>query len=130
MSDAPIDRAIGRQAFGGDPAGYHAARPAYPDWVFDVLREGCGLAPDAATVEIGAGTGKATRRLLELGARPLVAVEPDDCLATFLRATIADEALTIVVAPFEDAVLPECGFDSASAPRRSTGWRKTWPWPR
>ncbi|MFN0172544.1 MAG: methyltransferase domain-containing protein [Bryobacteraceae bacterium] len=53
----------------------------------------------------------ATRRLLELGANPLVAVEPDDRLAGFLRETIADEALTVVVSTFEDVVLPEASFD-------------------
>jgi SAM-dependent methyltransferase len=106
-----IHRTYGRQAFGLDPAGYHTARPAYPDWVFDVLCERCGLAPNAVTFEIGAGTGTATQRLLELGANPLVAVEPDDRLASFLRETIQDKALTIVAATFEEAVLQEGSFD-------------------
>jgi len=110
MSDTSIDWTFGRRAFGRDPAGYDAARPAYPDWVFEVLRAR-GLAPGAAVFEIGAGTGIATRRLLALGARPLVAVEPDDRLATFLRTTVPDDALSVVVAPFEDAVLPPAGFD-------------------
>ena len=106
-----IHRTFGRQAFGLDPGGYHAARPAYPDWVFDVLCERCGLAPDTVTFEIGAGTGTATHRLLELGAKPLVAVEPDDRLAAFLRETIQDEALTVVAETFEEAVLQEDSFD-------------------
>ena len=76
MTESSI-RMFGRQAFGRDPAGYDAARPAYRDWVFDFLRERCGLVPDAVTFEIGAGTGTATRQLLERGANPLVAVEPD-----------------------------------------------------
>jgi hypothetical protein len=67
MKDSSIDRNFGRQAFGSDPRGYHAARPAYPAWVFEVLCQGCGLAPNAATFEVGPGTGIATRRLLELG---------------------------------------------------------------
>jgi SAM-dependent methyltransferase len=111
MRESFIHRTFGRQAFGCDPGGYHAARPAYPDWVFDVLCERRGLAPNAVTFEIGAGTGTATRRLLELGANPLLAVEPDDRLATFLRETIPDKALTVVVAPFEEAVLQEASFD-------------------
>jgi SAM-dependent methyltransferase len=106
-----IHRTFGRQAFWLDPGGYHAARPAYPDWVFDVLRERCGLAPNTVTFEIGAGTGTATRRLLDLGAKPLVAVEPDDRLADFLRETIQDEALIVVAATFEEAVLQEDSFD-------------------
>jgi SAM-dependent methyltransferase len=106
-----IQRTFGRQAFGLDPGGYHAARPAYPGWVFDVLCERCGLAPNSVTFEIGAGTGTATHRLLELGANPLVAVEPDDRLAAFLRETIQDQALTVVAATFEEAVLQEASFD-------------------
>jgi len=111
MRESFIHRTFGRQAFGLDPGGYHAARPAYPDWVFDVLRERCGLAPNAVAFEIGAGTGTAAHRLLELGANPLVAVEPDDRLAAFLRKTIPDKALTVVIATFEEAVLREASFD-------------------
>ena len=111
MTEPFIDRAFGRQAFGLDPAGYDAARPAYPDWVFDFLRQRCGLAPYTVTFEIGAGTGTATRQLLELGANPLVAIEPDERLAAFLRKTVPDQALSVVVAPFEDAVLQEASFD-------------------
>jgi hypothetical protein len=48
--------------------------------------------------------------LLDLGA-PLTAVEPDQRLANFLRANNPDKALTIVVAPFEDASLEEEAFD-------------------
>ncbi len=111
MKASSIDREFGRQAFGVDPQGYHAVRPAYPEWVFETLRERCGLAHDAATFEIGAGTGTATRSLLDCGAAPLVAVEPDERMAEFLRRTIPDEALTVIASPFEDAVLPEAAFD-------------------
>lgn len=111
MSDPVIHRRFGRRAFGGDPAGYDAARPAYPDWVFDFLRKLCGLKPGVATFEIGAGTGTATRPLLKLGANPLVAIEPDERLAAYLRETISDEALTVVDATFEEAVLEEASFD-------------------
>ena len=111
MSGSSIDKAFGRVAFGLDPAGYHAARPAYPDWVYDVLCNCCGLRQGTSTFEIGSGTGIATRRLLELGANPLVAVEPDDRLASFLCDTLKSDALTVVRSTFEDALLPGAGFD-------------------
>lgn len=111
MTEPFIPRTFGRQAFGLDPAGYDAARPAYPDWVFGFLGKRCGLARNTATFEIGAGTGTATRRLLQLGANPLLAVEPDERLAAFLRETIPDKALTVIVAPFEQVVLQEGNFD-------------------
>ena len=106
-----LAKEFGRQAFGGDPAGYHRARPPYPEWVYETLTSQCGLRHDAAVFEIGAGTGIATHRLLEFGANPVVAVEPDARLANFLRANNPDAALTVVVAPFEEAALDEGAFD-------------------
>jgi ubiquinone/menaquinone biosynthesis C-methylase UbiE len=49
--------------------------------------------------------------LLELGANPLVAIEPDDRLADFLCETIQSDALTVMRSSFEDAVLPGASFD-------------------
>ena len=106
-----VPKQFGRVAFGDDPARYHRARPAYPDWVFDVLRSRCGLRRGAAAFEIGAGTGTATRRLLDIGVDPLVAIEPDQRLADFLRANNPEAALKLIVAPFEEVELAEAGFD-------------------
>jgi SAM-dependent methyltransferase len=106
-----LDRNFGRRAFGSDPANYDAARPDYPDWVFETLRAHCGLAPGAAVFEIGSGTGKATRQLLARGAAPLVAIEPDPRLAAHLRRTINNQVLQVLAEPFEEAVLEQAGFD-------------------
>jgi SAM-dependent methyltransferase len=111
VSELFIDRKFGREAFGVDPGSYHATRPGYPDWVFEILCERCRLAPGTATFEIGAGTGTATRRLLDLGANPLLAIEPDVRLATFLRKTIQDKALSVSVSAFEDARFDRGSFD-------------------
>lgn len=105
-----LARSFGRQAFGEDPANYDAARPDYPDWVYDTLRQRCGLGPRCATFEVGAGTGKATRPLLEAGADPVFAIEPDPRLADYLRASLAFPALRVVSATFEAAELPSAGF--------------------
>src|SRR4051794_11517266 len=102
MSEFLIDPKFGRVAFGDDPGSYDRARPCYPDWIFEILRERCHLAPGTATFEIGAGTGKATRRLLDVGANPLLAIEPDLRLAAFLRNSIQDTALSVSVSAFED----------------------------
>jgi SAM-dependent methyltransferase len=111
MSELCIDPKFGRVAFGADPASYHATRPAYPDWVFETLCKRCGLAGGTATFEIGPGTGTATRRLLDLGANPLHAIEPDARLAAFLRETIPDTALSVDVSVFDDAALHKARFD-------------------
>jgi len=113
MTDPFIAREAGRTAFGLDPAGYHASRPGYPAWVFEVLQAQCRLGPDTAALEIGAGTGKATRHLLDLGARPLTAVEPDPRLASFLSAANPDPALTVMVSTFEQAELGTGAYDLA-----------------
>jgi SAM-dependent methyltransferase len=106
-----LAKEFGRQAFGDDPASYHVARPEYPEWVYDTLISRCGLRRSVAVFEIGAGTGTATHRLLEIGADPLVAIEPDQRLADFLRANNPDKALKVIVEPFEDAVLEAATFD-------------------
>ncbi|MFI4975339.1 MAG: class I SAM-dependent methyltransferase [Caulobacterales bacterium] len=108
----PLDRRYGRQAFGADPAAYDAARPDYPAWVFDKLAQRCGLASGARVLEIGAGTGKATRRLVELGAE-VTAIEPDPRLAGYLRAALGARRLRVVEAAFEDAELAHGAFDLA-----------------
>jgi SAM-dependent methyltransferase len=106
-----VERSAGQRVFGDDPANYHAARPDYPDWVFETMRERCGLRPGCVAFDVGAGTGKATQGLLEAGADRVVAVEPDPRLAAFLRRNNPDPALRVVNEPFETAQLGEAGFD-------------------
>lgn len=76
----------GRLAFGHNPIGYDAVRPPYPEAVFSLLREQGALFPGATTLEIGAGNGLATRRLLALGATPMTVLEPDSRFAPLLQA--------------------------------------------
>jgi SAM-dependent methyltransferase len=106
-----IEHSFGRQAFGEDPANYDTARPSYPDWVFEMLMHNCGLGVGSAVFEIGAGTGTATRPVLRMGADPLVAIEPDERLAAFLRRACPSSSLQILIEPFETADLSERGFD-------------------
>ena len=109
-----IDRREGRRVFGRDPATYDRARAGHPERVYDVLRGRCGLGPDARVLEVGPGTGQVTRRLLELGVRSLVAVEPDPELAAYLRSSVGDGP-EIVVTTLEEAALPAEAFDLAVA---------------
>lgn len=111
MTESSIPRQAGRRVFGSDPGAYHAARPDYPDWVYQTLRSRCGLGAGAAVFEIGAGTGKATRRLLGMGADPLTAIEPDPRLARFLKRHNPGPALTVLNSTFEDADLAACAYD-------------------
>lgn len=111
MQAPRIAKQVGRQAFGLDPAGYHSTRPDYPEWLYQALRSRCGLGPGAVTFEVGAGTGIATRRLLDLGADPLIAVEPDARLADFLRTNNPDRALKVLLSTFENVEFEASAFD-------------------
>jgi SAM-dependent methyltransferase len=91
-------------------AGYLEGRPGYPQQVFDLLRDRCGLGQGTSLVEVGAGTGQATMPLLDAGAH-VTAVEPGSDLADVLHARTADRDITIVVERFEDAQLPEASYD-------------------
>ena len=111
MPAGMLGLAEGRRAFGVDAANYDSARPQYPDLVYALLRDRCGLGPGTRTFEIGPGTGLATRVMLEMGASPLVGIEPDERMAAVLRDRTSDERLQVVTSPFEDADLPAGAFD-------------------
>jgi SAM-dependent methyltransferase len=108
-----IERSEGRRLFGLDPAAYDSARPGHAARVYEILVERCGLAEGTRVLEVGPGTGQATRRLLELGARVL-ALEPDPALAVYLEDTLAAR-IEVKVAALEDAELDAAGFDLAVA---------------
>ncbi len=112
-----IDRSEGRSLFGLNPEGYEDARPAYPEAIYRFLVEHQALVPCTATLEIGAGPGVATRRLIELGANPISVVEPDRRFAPMLtalrEATGAD--LRLISDAFEAVSLPARSFDLVAA---------------
>jgi len=78
-----------RLVFGEVADQYDRARPSYPDAVFDTIVEHGGLRPGDAALEIGAGTGKATRGFLERGLR-VDALEPSPEMARVLRSSGAE----------------------------------------
>ena len=104
----------GRHVFGTAAALYAAARPGYPDRVYEILRDRCRLGPSSRVLEIGAGSGQATKRLAEL-AGSVLAVEPSDALAAHLRARLTTANVEVIEAPFEDVDLPPASFDLVAA---------------
>lgn len=107
-----VERAEGRELFGKQP-GYDAARPDYPERVYTILSDRCGLGDGCRTLEVGAGSGQATRQLAARGARPIVAVEPDPSFGAALDrlATRTHGAVVPVRAPFESAEVEHGAFD-------------------
>jgi SAM-dependent methyltransferase len=114
--EAPSLLSLRREArtiYGSDALGYDTGRPGYPAEVYEILAARCGLRAAASVVEIGAGTGLVTRRLVANGAR-VVAVEPDVNMAAHLAAAVGAD-VEIIRGTFEQAALPQDRFDLAVA---------------
>ena len=88
---------------------YQRARHGYPDALFDELFR--RLPPRPVVVEVGPGTGQATRSLLARGAR-VTAVEIGPDMAARLVADLAGPDLDVVVSAFENATLAHAAFDA------------------
>jgi SAM-dependent methyltransferase len=106
----PEDQLRRRSLFGTDAVGYREGRPGYPDRVYDLLRDRCGLSSGARVIEVGPGTGQATERLLDAGAT-VTAVELSEDLAMELEVHLDSPRLSVVVAAFEDVELPPASAD-------------------
>ena len=106
----------GRGVFGKNAAGYDSSRLAYPVDLYDRIFERLGKVEHPAILEIGAGTGLATRDLLSRRPAVMTVIEPDAQMAGFLEAALgATPGLTVRNCPFEEADLPLASFDIAAA---------------
>ena len=109
------EREMFRATFDEDPDAYDRARPVAPDEVFDDLVRLARLEPGSTVVEIGPGTGQATRRLAERGLR-IVAVELGPGLAARTRQNLAPfPDVDVVTTSFEAWEPGEAGFDAVVA---------------
>jgi SAM-dependent methyltransferase len=96
-------------SFDGVAEIYHGIRPSYPPPMFDELFR---LLPShPAVLEVGPGTGQATRDLLIRGAN-VHAVEIGPAMAAKLREVLPSPALTVIVGDFEEVDVGEHGFDA------------------
>lgn len=98
--------------FDNVPEIYDRIRPTYPAELFDALFAYLGDREGPRAVEIGPGTGQATRPLLEHGIA-VTAVEPGAALAEFLRSKLGPEfpALEVLVGKLEEVELEAGAFD-------------------
>lgn len=104
-----------RTTFEEVPDLYDRARPTYPAELFDDLAELARLPERGRIVEIGPGTGKATRALAARGYR-VTGVELGDGLADVARRNVASYPdAEIVTANFETWQPAEAGFDAVVA---------------
>lgn len=87
------DRAL---TFGSAAAAYERFRPDYPDALFEVVRAYAGRDVDRA-LELGAGTGKATRVFAAHGVA-VTATDPDAAMLAQLRRAVPEGVTTVVAA--------------------------------
>lgn len=98
-----------RRSFDGVAEIYHGIRPGYPAAMFgDLFRL---LPAHPVILEVGPGTGQATRDLLGWGAT-VHAIEIGPALAARLREALPSPALTVTVGDFEEADVGEHVFDA------------------
>ncbi len=98
-----------RLSFDEAPEIYDRVRPSYPSELFDALFE--MLPPQPQIVEVGPGTGKATKDLVARGASVL-AIEIGPAMAAKLRSNIPSDRLRVVVGDFEVTKIAPSGADA------------------
>jgi SAM-dependent methyltransferase len=91
---------------------YRSARPPYPAALFEVLKAERVIGPGLRVLEVGAGSGLATRELASSGSH-VVALEPGPDLAALLEQEVP--GASVVRSRLEDAPLPDAAFDSVVA---------------
>ena len=99
----PVDDVAAR-GFGAGAAAYESARPGYPDEAIEVLATEVGIGTGTDVCDLAAGTGKLTRRLVELGAR-VTAVEPIEAMRAQAEAAVPSATLldgTAEAIPLDD----------------------------
>lgn len=98
-----------RRSFDGVAEIYHGIRPSYPAPMFEDLFQ---LSPShPAILEVGPGTGQATRDLPSRGAA-VHAVEIGPAMAAKLRQALPAPALTITISDFEEVDIADHDFDA------------------
>ncbi len=107
---------------------YDRVRPAYPDELYADLASVTGIGARSAVLEVGCGTGQATRALA--GLARVTAVEPGAHLAALARERLAGLGVDIEAARFEDWADQGRRFDALVAAASwhwvdpSVGWRR------
>lgn len=90
---------------------YNETRPPYPDELFSALINITGLHKGSKLLEIGSGTGQATKPLAQKGFG-ITAIEIGKSLAAIAKHELCDfKNVGILCGAFEDVILPKESFD-------------------
>jgi ubiquinone/menaquinone biosynthesis C-methylase UbiE len=99
-----------RALFDGIAERYEDSRPGYPARVTDFVTTTAALAPGAAVLEIGCGTGQLTERLAGHGFR-LTAIDIGPSMVAAARRRINETAVSFQATSFEDLDAADASFD-------------------
>jgi len=106
-----MDRFTRRRLFDAAAEDYDAARPGYPEALFDAIEERAPARRPLRILEIGCGTGQATRVWARRG-HEVLAVELGARMCELARRNLAAwPRIEIRNVAFEDAELPAGAFD-------------------
>jgi len=109
-----------RTVFGEDAETYDRVRPEYPAALLDTIVAGTGVRPRDRVLEVGAGTGKATRALVERGWQ-ITCLEP----SAEMRRLLAIRCAGLPSVAVSDSFLE--GFSSVE-PFRLVFAAQSWHW--
>jgi trans-aconitate methyltransferase len=98
-----------RLSFNGAAEIYDEIRPSYPAAMFDALFEMLPMRPHI--VEVGPGTGQATKDLLARGAF-VHAIEIGPAMAAKLQSNLRSDRLQVSVGDFEKMNIPSVSADA------------------
>lgn len=111
-----MDREAQRTSFGAVATTYDRYRPGWPAptaaWLTGTEPGGAGGGRALDVLDLGAGTGKLTRTLVEAGHR-VTAVDPSEAMLAVLARSLP--GVGAVQAPAEDLPLPDASFDVVTA---------------
>jgi ubiquinone/menaquinone biosynthesis C-methylase UbiE len=102
---------VAARGFDAGAAAYELARPGYPDEAIAVLVAMLGIAAGTAVLDLAAGTGKLTRRLVDLGAA-VTAVEPVPGMREQLVAVLPQ--VRVLDGTAEAIPLPDASVDAVT----------------
>jgi SAM-dependent methyltransferase len=103
---------VAASGFDSGAAAYERGRPSYPSTAVDLVVEELGIGPGVRVVDLGAGTGKWARLLVERGAR-VIAVEPVAGMRAELEAVVPEAEP--IDSPAESVPLPDGSADAVTA---------------